>query len=509
MMLDYIDKKLNMVTMYRLVLYYLFGLLIFAMIFGYFGFISYTPLALVISTVYITFVCWLTNYIFSKVFSAQTNTESLYITALILVFLINPPASLMNFSFWVLAGWASVLAMASKYILAVRKKHIFNPAAIAVAITALFLGMSASWWVGTSAMFLPVIVGGFLLTRKLIRTDLVVSFLITSFIVVVGYHVLTSGLILTAIGRFIMTSPVLFFAFVMLTEPLTSPPSKALRILYGVITGFLFAPFAHIGSLYFTPELALVVGNIFVYFVSPKEKLVLKLKELKRVGKDTYDFVFAPNRKFSFVPGQYMEWTLSHANTDNRGNRRYFTLASSPTEKEVRMGVRFYPQSSSFKNELKTLKPGDTIVAGSRAGDFTLPKDKTKKLAFIAGGIGITPFRSMMKYLVDSNEKRDVVLFYSNRKIEDVAYTDIFDEAYDKLGIKTVYTLTDKTTVLNSWRGEIGQINREMILRNLPDFRERVFYISGPNNMVKAFKKTLIEMEIEKSRIITDFFPGF
>lgn len=508
-MLEFIDKKLNTVTMYRLVLYYLIGLLVFAVFFGYFGILSYTPLALVLSTIYITFISWLTNLVFSKVFKAQTNIESVYITALILVFIINPPVSFLDISFLTLASWASVLAMASKYILAIRKKHIFNPAAIAVVITSLFLGQSASWWIGTTWMVVPVIIGGVLLTRKLIRTDLVVSFLVTSLVMVVGSRIFSGGPILTTAERFILSSPVLFFAFIMLTEPLTSPPTKNLRITYGIITGLLFAPFIHLGTLYSTPELALVIGNIFVYFVSPKEKLVLKLKELKEIGKDTYDFIFTPDRKFTFRPGQYLEWTLGHKNTDNRGNRRYFTLASSPTEQTVRMGVKFYPDASSFKSKLITLKPGDTIVASGRAGDFVLPKDSTKKLVFIAGGIGITPFRSMIRYLLDSKEKRDIVLFYSNRKIEDVAYTEVFDEAKDKLGIPTVYTLTDRTAIPDSWFGEIGSIDSPMIMRNVPDFQGRTFFVSGPNRMVKAFEDTLTKMGVERSSIITDFFPGF
>lgn len=508
-MLNYIDKKLNMVTMYRLVLYYLIGLLVFAVFFGFLGVISYTPLALVLSTIYITFICWLTNLVFSRVFKAQTNIESVYITALILVFIINPLTSFFDISFLMLATWASVLAMASKYILAIRKKHIFNPAAIAVVITALFLGQSASWWIGTTWMVVPVIIGGFLLTRKLIRTDLVVSFLVTSLVMVVGSRIFSGGSILTTAERFILSSPVLFFAFIMLTEPLTSPPTKNLRITYGIITGLLFAPFVHLGSLHSTPELALVIGNVFVYLVSPKEKLVLKLKELKEIGKDTYDFIFTPDRKFTFRPGQYLEWTLGHKNTDSRGNRRYFTLASSPTEETVRMGIKFYPNSSSFKSKLITLKPGDTIMASGRAGDFVLPKDSTKKLVFIAGGIGITPFRSMIKYLLDSKEKRDIVLFYSNRKIEDVAYTEVFDEAQIKLGIPTVYTLTDRTSAPNSWLGEVGAIDRTMIVRNVPDFRDRTFYVSGPNRMVKAFEDTLKKMGVNNSQIITDFFPGF
>lgn len=508
-MIDFIERKLNSVTMYRLVLYYLLGLFIFAVIFGYFGILPYTPLALVLSTIYITFICWLTNLVFSRVFNAQTNIESVYITALILVFIITPLKSFIDIPFLTLAGWAGVLAMASKYILAIRKKHLFNPAAIAVVLTALFLGQSASWWVGTSSMVIPVIVGGFLLTRKILRWDLVISFLVTSFITIVISRILVGGSIFTVVQNFLLTSPVWFFAFVMLTEPLTTPPTRNLRIMYGILTGFLFTPAIHVGSIYSTPELALVVGNLFVYIISPKEKMILKLKELKEIGKDTYDFIFTSDRKFSFKPGQYLEWTLGHKDVDSRGNRRYFTLASSPTENTVRMGVRFFPESSSFKSKLKSLKPGDTIVAHGRAGDFVLPKDKNKKLVFIAGGIGITPFRSMIKYLLDTKQKRDIVLFYSNKKIEDVVYTDVFDEALNELNIRTVYTLTDKTAIPTSWLGETGHIDKTMIIRNVPDFQDRTFYISGPSKMVEIFEDTLVKMGVKKSAIVTDFFPGF
>src|SRR5258708_34079548 len=110
-----------------------------------------------------------------------------------------------------------------------------------------------------------------------------------------------------------------------------------------------------------------------------------------------------------------MEWTVGHAHSDTGGNRRYFTLASSPTEKEVHLGVRFYDPSSSFQRAVVELPAGSTIVAGQVAGEFTLPKDPQKKLVFIAGGIGITPFRSMVKYLLDRDEKRAITLFYSNR----------------------------------------------------------------------------------------------
>lgn len=505
-MMNWIDKKLNMITMYRLVLYYLIGLLISAVIFGYLGFLPYSPLALVLEIAFITAVCFLTNKIFSKVFEAPTNIESVYITALILVFLITPLKSFGDFAFYSLAFWASVFAMASKYIFAIRKKHIFNPAAVALVITSLFIGGSASWWIGTPWMTLPVLIGGFLLTRKLIRWDSVLSFFTAVFLVMILSH-LSGGSIFTNLQRLTLSSPLFFFAFVMLTEPLTAPPTRYLRIMYGLLVGFFFAPATHIGSIYFTPEMALVIGNIFSYAVSPKDKLVIKLNHLKEIAKDTYDFIFVPNKPISYVPGQYMEWTYEHPNPDNRGNRRYFTLASSPTEPSIRIGVKFYPEMSSFKRNILNMGSKHTVVASQRAGDFTMPKDKNKKLVFIAGGIGITPFRSMLKYLVDTKEKRDIILFYSNKKLEDVAYTDVFDDALEVLGIPTIYSLTDLPTIPQTWRGEKGFIDDKMIKRYVPDFQDRIFYLSGPRAMVTAFETMLTNMGVKKAQSRRISFP--
>ena len=145
-----------------------------------------------------------------------------------------------------------------------------------------------------------------------------------------------------------------------------------------------------------------MVGNVFSYVVSPKRRVVLKLKRKSKMAPDIVDFVFKSSQKLAFQPGQYMEFTLAHPHPDSRGNRRYFTLASSPTEDVVRLGIRFYQQGSSFKKALYRMDGRTKIVAAQIAGDFTLPADPQQKLVFIAGGIGITPFRSMLKYLLDS-----------------------------------------------------------------------------------------------------------
>ena len=151
----------------------------------------------------------------------------------------------------------------------------------------------------------------------------------------------------------------------------------------------------------------------------------------------------------------------------------------------------------------------DHIVAGQRSGDFVLPGDPKQKLVFIAGGIGITPYRSIVKYLIDTGERRDIVLMYSNKTPQEIVYRDIFDEAQNRLGIKILYAITDREHDHAGWTGHVGRIDGSVIMNKIPDYKERLFYISGPSSLVDGFKKTLIDIGIHKNRIITDFFPGF
>ena len=195
--------------------------------------------------------------------------------------------------------------------------------------------------------------------------------------------------------------------------------------------------------------------------------------------------------------------------SDSRGNRRYFTLASSPTEDEIRLGVKFYPDPSSFKTNLLALPIGGEIIAAQRAGDFVLPKDPKRELVFIAGGIGITPFRSMIQYLLDKNEKRQITLLYSNKKVSDIAYKQVFDQAQKRLGIKTIYAVTDPGEMLSGSSMYNGMIDAAMIQKEIPDFVNKTYYISGPHAMVDAFEQTLKSIGIQRKNIKIDFFPGF
>ena len=504
-MIKALDNLLNRITMYRLVLYYLIFLLFIALIMSVTGGVSYDPFALIFSIAFLVGMCALTNWAFGWAFGIPTNIESAYITALVLALIITPIQTYNDL--WFL-GWAAVLAMASKYIVAINRKLIFNPAAFAVAVTYFTVNQSASWWVGTSQMLPFVLIGGLLVVRRIRRFDLVLSFWLAVVAAILIASLFNGSSILLGIERVILDSPILFFGFVMLTEPLTTPPTRKLRIYYGAIVGFLFAPLVHIGSFYTTPEVALLVGNIFSYLVSPKKKLVLTLKERVRLSPDVYEFVFSPGRKFAYEPGQYMEWTLGHNEVDSRGNRRYFTLASAPTEHFLKLGVKISDRSSTFKRQLLSMDREHQIFASQLAGDFVLPKNQKQKCVFIAGGIGITPFRSMIKYLLDTRQRRPITIFYANRNAGEIVYKDIFDRAEKELGIKTIYTLTDAHSLPADWKGQIGRIKPEWIQKLVPRYQTCLFYLSGPVGMIQSFTDTLHQLGVKDSRIKTDYFSG-
>ncbi len=491
-----IDDFLNNITMYRLVLYYLLVLLVWAAVLSLLGIFSFNIFSLSFSTVFILGTCWVTNKIFAYVFKAPTNLESIYITALILSLIITPISNIHNLPFMF---WASIWAAASKFIFANNKKHLFNPAAMGVFLTGLGIAGAASWWVGTAWMMPVILIGGILVVKKIKRWDLVLTFLAVSTCTIIVLSYTNNNQLGPLAGKIFLDSPILFFAFIMLTEPLTTPSDKAYQMIYGAITGFLFTPQLHFGTFTTTPEIALILGNIFSYFVSPKEKLILKLKQKIQLSPDVYDFVFGLEKSFNFIPGQYMEWTLGHKNPDSRGSRRYFTLASSPTENTLRIGVKFYPNGSSWKKSLFNMAPDAEIVASQLSGEFTLPKDPNKKLVFVAGGIGITPLRSIIKYLIDTKEKRDIILIYSVKTDVDAVYTELFNQASREIGLKTIVNVSDRS----------GFITSGIITKEIPDYKDRIFYLSGPHGMVDGFKKTLISLEIPLNKIKTDYFPGY
>lgn len=502
-----IDDFLNRITMYRLLIYYLAVVLGAAMLLGAFGYLPYSPMAIAAGTGYLLLACWIINRVFAQVFEAPHNPESSLITALILALIITPPVSIRSFEF---LSAAAGLAMASKYILAVHRQHIFNPAAAAVVLTAFGAHQAASWWVGNAWLLPIVLVGGVLLARKIQRGRMTAIFVVTALLATTAIASLHGGHVVTTVRNTLLSSSLFFMAFVMLTEPQTSPHRLRQQRWYALLAGALFSPQIHLFGVYSTPELVLVISNAFSYLVSPKVRLMPQLTKKVSWGPAVKDFVFIPRHKFKYQAGQYMEWTLPHDQPDNRGSRRYFTLASSPTEDTLRLGIKFYDKSSSFKQAMWSMGRRTPMAAGQLGGDFTLPRDPARKLAFIAGGIGITPYRSMLKYLVDTGDKRTVSLLYAESDPANLAYHDVLRDAEQHLGAKVVYCL-GSPNLPAGLPGKVhhGRIVPKLITEEIPDYAERLFYVSGPQPMVRAMRDNLRALGVPNHNIKTDFFPGY
>ncbi len=503
--MKYIDKLLNTLTMYRVVLYGLMLIAVVAIELGFAGSLAFSGLSLIASLAIILLASWSSNKLFARLFHAPANVESVYITAFILFFLLEP---LITVNGVIILISASLIATLSKYIFAIGKKHIFNPIVITAVILALAGNGSVIWWVATPVLSGLTLVVGLLIVRKIRRFPMFLAFILTSiFALTITYVIPYDVNPLTFLNELFLSWPIVFFATIMFTEPLTTPPTKSTQIVYAIVVGMFFASRFHIGPLSSTPQLALLIGNIYSYLVSSKQKLILRLKTETRISENNYDFAFEANQKLKFIPGQYLEWTLAHKEPDGRGNRRYFTVASSPTEDLIHLGVRIDPKdSSSFKKALLSMEVGDEMVASHLSGEFTMPKNPAKKLVFIAGGIGITPFRSMIKYLIDVGEKRDVTLFYCANSDADFSYHELFEEARTKIGLQIIFIPSAPS---ETWQGLSGRITPEIIVEIVPDFYERYFMLSGPNAMVENYKKLLHTMGVKKSNIKTDYFPGF
>jgi ferredoxin-NADP reductase len=152
------------------------------------------------------------------------------------------------------------------------------------------------------------------------------------------------------------------------------------------------------------------------------------------------------------------------------------------------------------------MQPDNVISAGQVAGNFILPA-QPEKMVFIAGGIGITPFRSMLQYIIDTGQQVDIVVFYAVSDPLEVSYQEVLGTA-EAHGIRTVRILTAPNPT-PGWQGYQGRIDEALITREAPDYKERLFYVSGPDAMVRGTRGLLRRMAIPRRRIKTDHFSGY
>ncbi len=496
------QKFVDNIGMYRLVSGSLGVLALCSIIFGFLGLLAYSGLSQIFSLTTALLVALVLNWFIALLLRIPANHESAVITALILFFLAIPEENI--FAVWPLAA-AVAIAIISKFVLVIKKQHFLNPAAFGAAALSVTGVYTFSWWISNPTMFIPLIVLGALVVMKVRKWVPVLGLVSVGLIIYVAEAMSYGDPVLSAMKTFFVSWPTLFLAFFMLTEPFTMPAKKEAQFMYGGLVGFLSNTTMFAGFLSMTPELALLVGNVVMLPARLRQKLFLHLERKQLIAKDTYEFVFKKPAGFNFIAGQYLEWMLPHTKPDHKGVRRYFTIASSPTEPIVRLAMKMSSTPSSYKQALLSLDVGKSVIASQLAGDFLLPDDVETKLGFIAGGIGVTPFSSHVKYMIDSDKAHDTTLYYCTNTVAELAYSELWFEAQQKLGLTYVPVVAKEEV---SVPYEKGYITAEMIKRRTPDYIERTWYISGPPGMVNTYKKLLSEIGVKGSRIKTDFFPG-
>lgn len=493
-------RWLTQVTMYRLVYLVLITYALVTIVASFLSLLPYLPLDLILGALVLVGASLGSNILFARLVGVAPNTESPFITGLILFLITGPvPITVQPLRNTLVLVTLAVIAMAAKYVLIWRKQHVFNPAALAVLSAGLLFGVGSSWWIGTSTLFPIVLVGGALVVTKIRRWPMVLAFLVTYLLLVGLYRLSTGSDVLSVLVQWqtlLTATPLLFFASIMLIEPLTSPTSARGRLLFGIGTGLvLFTFHAFVPTYAYALETSLLIANAASILVFRDVRRTLTLTRVQDMADGVKGFAFTPSVPLAFRAGQYVEWTLPHPHPDSRGVRRYFTIASSPTSGELLLVAKFPEKPSSFKRALLNLKPGQTVQVAHLAGEFTLPTDTRAPLLFIAGGIGVTPFASMVQWLVDHREKRDIVLLYAARSESEIAFQDLFAEAEKTVGLRTHYvTGSDPLTV-------------ERIAEFVSDYKDRSIYISGPELMVQALTNA-----VKKSGAVAvrrDFFPGY
>lgn len=230
--------------------------------------------------------------------------------------------------------------------------------------------------------------------------------------------------------------------------------------------------------------------------------LELKVKEIIPRTYNVKSVRVEMSGNIDYKAGQFLSVTLKA----EKECKRYLSISSSPTEKGY---IEFTKKltESDFSLTLNNLKPGDWLNIQYPFGNFTL-KDGDTKIAFLSGGIGITPIRSICKYCVDKKLDIDIALIYANRTIRDIIFKEDFEQMYKQHPkLKVVHMLSEPS---QNTGFKTGRINSQIIQEEIADYLVRIFYLCGPPTMVEAVQRILTEeLSLPKENIVTENFKGY
>ena len=233
---------------------------------------------------------------------------------------------------------------------------------------------------------------------------------------------------------------------------------------------------------------------------------LLKLIGRRDIARYTVLFTFEKPAQLNFQPGQYGGFTLLQPiGPEAGGNTRRFSLLSSPLDPHLEIAMRI--QNSAYKHAFNDLSLGSEVKFAGPTGLFTLHMETTLPAVFIAGGIGITPFYSMIKTETLMQSPRELYLFYGNQTVADAAFlSDLFSFQQQNSHFHFIPTLASPDA---DWQGESGFITHTMIKKYIADLSLPYYYICGSPAMVTTLQETLIEMGIAEEKIKVEDFPGY
>lgn len=500
---------LGALSMYRLVLYSLIALALLAETLSLVGLVGPGPLELLGSFTVLAVVISAMDAAAQRILRLPWRLESSLVTALILLFVLEPglePAVLGGIA---LAG---ALASVSKYLIAWRGRHILNPAAFGAAVVTIAgLGTTSSWWVGTPALFVPVVVLGLLVLWRTEKVRIVLVFLAVAIAVSLlrQYVQLTQADLSFDPGQALtftlLQSPYFFLGAFMLSEPLTLPPRRWQQFSVAALVGALAGWPILVAGFTLGQERALLIGNLLAFAFALRGSVRLTLDRREMITPTVQELTFRAKGKLRFLAGQYLELDVPHRHADARGTRREFSIVSAPGDlPTLRIAYKDGDQKhpSSYKRALAAAQPGATLAVTGTWGDFLLPRAETPVL-MVAAGIGVTPFVSQLRQLRATGQKRDVVLVYVASAPAELAFRDELAETGARV---VVFTPDEPSDLPAHWTWAQGvRLDAATLHEHVPDIATRHAFISGPPRLIADLAPALQKA----NGLTTDAFAGY
>ncbi|MCU1425194.1 MAG: hypothetical protein JWM51_1485 [Microbacteriaceae bacterium] len=497
----WLNRVIGRVTMYRLVLLVLVAIAAAAVALSLVGALAFPVRDLLATGVVAVGASYLTSRVFALAFRTKPHPESSLITGLLLFFLFYPSTAASDLASVALAA---TIASSSKYLFAVRARHIFNPAAIGALAVSLLQLNAAVWWVATGALLPLTAIGAFLVLYRSRRLAVGVTFVVIAAVIGAARIAALGTDPIAALASALTSFPLVFLAGFMLSEPLTLPPRRWQQLTVAALVAVLFSVPFQLGPVFSSPELALVAGNAVAFAFGQRRGIRLDYLGKRRLTPTAWELAFAPHAPVGFRPGQYLELTVPHR-ADFRGMRRTFSISSAPApEGPITVAMTVPDRSSSFKRALLELEPGTRVTATGIGGDFTLPTDATVPLLLVAGGIGITPFASQLAHLAASGEPRDVVVVYAVRDTAELGYAELLESS----GARVVLVSRERPAALPAnWEWAGIRLTGDLLREAVPDLARRRAYVSGSPGFVSDIRNALKRSGVR--RILTDSFSGY